>query len=168
VTSQKVSEKLATASGLHLGMTAAEVKKILGQPCIQSNDSIQYAFDYRYLLPADERQRLKNKGDSDADEPFDWFGTMQNQIPRFEGLLHRDTDWRRSVTVEIPLQLKHCDRERDAAPSDQTHCGDACEAHPPRKCLLSQHQHGDSCDPVNVHDADDEQQAHQRPATAEA
>ncbi|MFZ0678545.1 hypothetical protein [Candidatus Binatus sp.] len=45
VASQKISDKLATASGLHLGMTAAEVKKILGKPCIESNDSIEYAFD---------------------------------------------------------------------------------------------------------------------------
>jgi hypothetical protein len=77
VVSQKVSDKLATASGLHLGMTAAEVEKILGKPCIESSDGIEYAFDYCYLLPADERQSLKNKGDLDADEPFDWFGTMQ-------------------------------------------------------------------------------------------
>lgn len=77
VASPKISDKLATASGLHLGMTAAEVEKILGKPCIVSNDSIEYAFDYQYMLPLDERQRLKDKGESDADEPVDWFGTMQ-------------------------------------------------------------------------------------------
>jgi hypothetical protein len=77
VASGRVSEKLATASGLHLGMTAAEVEKILGKPCIESSDSIEYAFDYQYLLPLDGRQRLKSKGVSDVDEPFDWFGTMQ-------------------------------------------------------------------------------------------
>jgi len=75
VASKMVSEKLATASGLHLGMTAAEVEKILGKPCVESNDDIEYAFDYQYTLPLDERQRLK--GVSDVDEPFDWFGTMQ-------------------------------------------------------------------------------------------
>jgi hypothetical protein len=77
VVSQKISNKLATASGLHLEMTAAEVEKILSKPCIVSNDSIEYAFDYRYMLPLDERQRLKAKGDLDADEPVDWFGSMQ-------------------------------------------------------------------------------------------
>jgi hypothetical protein len=77
VVSQKVSEKLATASGLHLGMTAAEVEKILGKPCAESNDSVEYFFDYQYLLPLDERQRLKGKGDLSADEPVDWFSNMQ-------------------------------------------------------------------------------------------
>jgi hypothetical protein len=77
VVSQKISDRLATASGLHLGMTAAEVEKILGKPCIESNDSIEYAFDYKYMLPLDERQRLKGKGDLDAGEPVDWIGTMQ-------------------------------------------------------------------------------------------
>ena len=72
-----VSEKLATASGLHLGMTAAEVEKILGKPCIESKDGIEYRFDYQYLLPSEERQRLKNKGDVDVDWPVDWFGTLQ-------------------------------------------------------------------------------------------
>jgi hypothetical protein len=77
VVSQKVSEKLATASGLHLGMTAAEVEKILGKPCAESNDSVEYFFDYQYLLPLDERQRLKGKGDLSADEPVDWFSDME-------------------------------------------------------------------------------------------
>ena len=77
VVSQKVSEKLATASGLHLGMTAAEVEKILGKPCAESNDSVEYFFDYQYLLPLDERQRLKGKGDLSADEPVDWIGNIQ-------------------------------------------------------------------------------------------
>jgi hypothetical protein len=77
VVSQKISEKLATASGLHLGMTAAEVEKILGKPCIESNDSIEYAFDYKYMLTSDERRRLKGKGGFEVDEPVDWFGTMQ-------------------------------------------------------------------------------------------
>jgi hypothetical protein len=78
VVSKKVSEKLATASGLHLGMTAAEVEKILGKPCVESNDSIEYAFDYQYLLPLEERQRLKkNPGTFEPDEPVDWIGTMQ-------------------------------------------------------------------------------------------
>jgi hypothetical protein len=78
VTSEKVSPKLATASGLHLGMTADEVEKILGKPCIKSNDSIEYAFDYQYLLPLEERRRLKkNPGTFEPDEPVDWFGTMQ-------------------------------------------------------------------------------------------
>ena len=61
VVSKKVSEKLATASGLHLGMTAAEVEKILGMPCIKSNDGIEYAFDYQYLLPLDERNASRAK-----------------------------------------------------------------------------------------------------------
>jgi hypothetical protein len=77
VVSQKVSEKLATASGLHLGMTAAEVEKILGKPCAESNDSVEYSFDYQYLLPLDERQRLKGKGDLSADEPVDWVSDME-------------------------------------------------------------------------------------------
>ena len=77
VVSKKVSEKLATASGLHLGMTEAEVEKILGKPCVKSNDGIEYAFDYQYLLPLEERKRLKGKGDVDADEPVDWIGTMK-------------------------------------------------------------------------------------------
>ena len=78
VVSQKVSDKLATASGLHLGMTASEVEKILGQPCIESNDGIEYAFDYKQAWTPDERRRLKeNPGEFDPDEPWDWFGTMQ-------------------------------------------------------------------------------------------
>jgi hypothetical protein len=77
VASKMVSEKLATSSGLHLGMTAAEVEKTLGKPCLESNDDIEYAFDYQYLLPLDERERLRSKGVSDVDEPVDWFGTMQ-------------------------------------------------------------------------------------------
>ena len=58
-------------------MTAAEAEKILGKPCIESNDSIEYAFDYKYLLPLAERNRLKGKGDIDTDWPMDWFGTVQ-------------------------------------------------------------------------------------------
>ena len=58
-------------------MTAPEVEKILGKPCVESNDGIEYAFDYKYLLPIEERQRLKGKGDFDVDEPFDWFSTVQ-------------------------------------------------------------------------------------------
>jgi len=77
VASKIVSDKLATASGLHLGMTAAEVEKILGKPCIETNDSIEYAFDYQYMLPFDKRQRLKGEGHLGADEPVDWFGSMQ-------------------------------------------------------------------------------------------
>jgi hypothetical protein len=69
VASQEVSDKLATASGLHLGMTASEVKKILGKPCLESNDSLGYFFDYQYLLP------LNEGGNGDID--VDWIGTMQ-------------------------------------------------------------------------------------------
>jgi hypothetical protein len=71
VVSKKVSEKLATASGLHLGMTKAEVQNILGKPCIETNDSIEYAFDYKYLLPLKERLRFKDN------EPIDWFSTAR-------------------------------------------------------------------------------------------
>jgi len=73
VASQKISDKLATASGLHLGMTASEVEEILGKPCLESNDSVEYFFDYQYLLPLNERQPLDGKGEIDVD----WFGTMQ-------------------------------------------------------------------------------------------
>jgi hypothetical protein len=76
VASQKISDKLVTASGLHLGMTAAEVEKILGKPCLKSIDSIEYDFDYQYMLPLDERRRFKG-GVSDPNEPFDSLGTIQ-------------------------------------------------------------------------------------------
>jgi hypothetical protein len=39
--------------------------------------SYRVAFDYQHLLPLEERQRLKGRGVSDADEPWDWFGTIQ-------------------------------------------------------------------------------------------
>lgn len=77
VVSQKISDRLATTSGLRLGMTAAEVEKILGKPCLESSHLIEYVFDYRSLLDLEQRQRMKGKGDFDVDEPFDWFGTVE-------------------------------------------------------------------------------------------
>ncbi len=76
VVSPKISGNLATESGLRLGMTATEAEKILGKPCIQSNDGIEYDFDYQYLLPLEERPRFKDS-EFDPDEPFDWFGTIK-------------------------------------------------------------------------------------------
>lgn len=82
VVSPKISGNLATQSGLHLGMTAAQAERILGKPCIESNDGIEYAFDFSHLPTSDERQRLKGHGDFYPDEPFDWFGTIQIKFHR--------------------------------------------------------------------------------------
>jgi hypothetical protein len=62
----------------------------------------------------------------------------------------------------------NADRYRDAAPSHQGDGGDARDAQSPRQGFFGQHPDCDGRDPVEVHDADDEQQAHQRPAAAEA
>jgi hypothetical protein len=78
VESRKISHDLATDSGLHLGMTVAEVEGILGKPCIESNDSIEYRFESEHLLTSKERQRIREGGAGviDLDEPFSWFGTV--------------------------------------------------------------------------------------------
>jgi hypothetical protein len=84
VESRKVSENLSTRSGLHLGMTAAEVEKILGKPCVASKDAIEYEFSFEHLLTAKERKQIRDEGldhdypsEIDLDEPFSWFGTVQ-------------------------------------------------------------------------------------------
>ena len=51
---------------------------------------------------------------------------------------------------------------------DHRRAGDARHDRAPRSDLLEQHEHGQRGDPEQVHHADDEQHAHQRPAAAEA
>jgi hypothetical protein len=55
VVSPKISGNLAAESGLHLGMTAAQAERILGKPCIESNDSIEL------LLCSAARQRQRSQ-----------------------------------------------------------------------------------------------------------
>jgi hypothetical protein len=64
VTSPKISGNLATESGLHLGMTVAQAERILGKPCIESNDNIEYSFVQQH------------GNDKDPNEYWDW-GTIQ-------------------------------------------------------------------------------------------
>jgi hypothetical protein len=79
VESRKISRNLATVGGLHLGMTIAEVETILGKPCIESNDGIEYRFESEHWLTSKERQRIREggAGEIDPDEPFGWFGTVR-------------------------------------------------------------------------------------------
>jgi hypothetical protein len=84
VESPRIFGKLATKSGLRLGMTAAEVEKILGKPCVASKDSVEYGFSFEHLLTAKERKAIRDKGldhvypsEIDLDQPFSWFGTVQ-------------------------------------------------------------------------------------------
>jgi len=83
VESRKISAKLATGSGLRFGMTAAEVEKILGKPCVASKDSIEYGFSFEHLLTANERKQIRDKGGHFyVDEPFSWFGTVRIKFRR--------------------------------------------------------------------------------------
>ena len=79
VASRKVSGNLSTRSGLHLGMTAAEVEKILGKPCVASKDAIEYGFSFEHLLTAKERKQIGAEGLGHVypDQPFSWFGTVK-------------------------------------------------------------------------------------------
>ena len=60
-------------------MTAAEVEKILGKPCVASNDTIEYEFSFEHLLTAKERKQVRDEGPGEIDPyaQFSWFGTVQ-------------------------------------------------------------------------------------------
>jgi hypothetical protein len=79
VVSRKISNDLATGSGLRLGMTAGEVKRILGKPCNESKGRIEYCSSSRHWLSSNERQRYRAETGEDAPpgDYAEWLGTVQ-------------------------------------------------------------------------------------------
>jgi len=59
VASNKITEHLATKSGIHLGMSVAEAKAILGKASSETNERIEYDFMHRVPLTSREMQASK-------------------------------------------------------------------------------------------------------------
>jgi hypothetical protein len=67
VPSEQVSTSAATESGLHLGISVAEVKAILGKPSSETKQRIVYASLWQHPLTAEELRAFRKSG-GPADE----------------------------------------------------------------------------------------------------
>jgi hypothetical protein len=68
--SSKISRKMAAASGLKLGLTSQEVIQILGKPCAQKQDELQYLLEFNKKTSPDELARLRKEEPNLSDEEF--------------------------------------------------------------------------------------------------
>lgn len=72
-----VSQSIATASGLRLGMTRTQVEDVLGKPSNASSGQLRYVFEVRKRTSANELKRLRaqnpNLSDEDFHESFDYY-----------------------------------------------------------------------------------------------
>jgi hypothetical protein len=68
--SNKVSEKVSTASGLRLGIGRQQVKNVLGEPSIDTPDRLVYYFDYRKRSTPKELVELRKKFPDMNEEEF--------------------------------------------------------------------------------------------------
>ena len=66
-----VTETVSTASGLHLGMTVAEVKKIIGAPSVQAEDKLIYSRQTKQRTPPKELEEIRRHDPNHySDEEF--------------------------------------------------------------------------------------------------
>lgn len=71
--SNKVSENTSTASGLRLGVTPSQVKRILGEANIETPEKLIYHFGYkRKTTPEELAQLHKDHPDASDSELRDW------------------------------------------------------------------------------------------------
>jgi hypothetical protein len=64
----KIKRKMATASGLKLGLTPQEVIHILGKPSIQRQDELQYLLEFNKKTSPEELARLRKAKPNLSDE----------------------------------------------------------------------------------------------------
>ena len=62
IPTEQVSTNAATESGLHLGMSVAEVKAILGKPSSENKQRIVYASLWQHPLTAEELRAFRKSG----------------------------------------------------------------------------------------------------------
>jgi hypothetical protein len=68
--SPKINRKLATASGLKLGLTPQEVIKVLEKPSFQSPDELQYFLEFNKKTSAEELAKLRKENPNLSEEEF--------------------------------------------------------------------------------------------------
>jgi hypothetical protein len=86
VSTSLVSRSLATASGVRLGETPAQVIAILGRPSFRGNNELLYSLDVRKKRTPEELKRLRegNPGLDEADSHnYDSYDSGANFIARF-------------------------------------------------------------------------------------
>ena len=88
LTSKAVGKGLATASGLRLGMSPAEVKSVLGSPTDESNGFLGYEFHLQRKLT--EKEIRKIEPDRPAVRKYPYQDTSSSVEARFaDGILKR-------------------------------------------------------------------------------
>jgi hypothetical protein len=70
VRSNLVSRRLATASGIHLGMSPSQVVSVLGQPNNRRRNALIYSFSVRRKTSAEDQRRMRAEGPQMSDKDF--------------------------------------------------------------------------------------------------
>jgi len=65
-----VSSGLSTASGLRLGLTPEDVKRILGHPSLETSNKLIYDFEFRYKSSAETLARFRKENPHMSPEEF--------------------------------------------------------------------------------------------------
>jgi hypothetical protein len=82
-----VSENVATAAGLHLGMTPAEVESILGKPSTSAAGELTYVLETRNKTAPEKLKKLRaqdqDMSDKDFHDSYDFFYVDVFVLARF-------------------------------------------------------------------------------------
>jgi hypothetical protein len=87
--SSHISSSIATANGLHLGLTLAEVKAILGAPSKATPDRLEYSFRVRKKTSVGKLQTLRGvesyMTDAEFHASYDFYNLDEHIVARFLG-----------------------------------------------------------------------------------